>query len=161
MSCLRSSHLRLVNPTSRGLELRRVLCGTVHTVVASGELDLASAPKLGAAVARIPMDGSTVLVLDLREVTFIDCAGVRAVLVIDELCRRQGCRFLLVAGTGQVLRMFGLCGLLDRLPIAEEPGPSAPIIDHDGLRLIRRRVADPDRTDRRSVPPTARPGGRV
>lgn len=50
------------------------------TVVLSREVDLASGPELGAAVAAAAGGPGTVVVLDASAVTFIDCAGLGAVL---------------------------------------------------------------------------------
>jgi anti-anti-sigma factor len=97
-------------------QLRQAYCAGEHTLMVAGELDLASAAELGEAVAHIPMDDSTSLVLDLREATFIDCAGLRAILAIRELCAQQRCGFSLVPGRAQVQRLFELCKLTDRLP---------------------------------------------
>ena len=102
------------------LELQQAYCGGRHTLMLAGELDLATVRQLGAAVAHIPMDGTTELVLGLREVTFIDCAGIRAILVVQELCAQRGCGFALVPGCAQVQRSFEICGLLDHLPFRDD-----------------------------------------
>jgi anti-anti-sigma factor len=102
------------------LQIQQAYCAGCHTLMLAGELDLAAAPELGQAVAHIRMDASTTVVLSLRELTFIDCAGIRAILVIQELCARQGCEFSLVPGPAQVQRAFELCGLLDRLAFRDD-----------------------------------------
>jgi anti-anti-sigma factor len=101
---------------ARVFELQQVVHGLRHTLVLTGELDLASAPTLATAVAHIRMDRRTQLVLDLRKLTFIDSTGIRAVLVTRELCAECGCEFALVPGPPRVRRVFEVCGLLDRLP---------------------------------------------
>jgi hypothetical protein len=49
----------------RAFGLQQVVSGPRHTLVLTGELDLASAPTLATSVAHIRMDRSTQLVLDL------------------------------------------------------------------------------------------------
>jgi anti-sigma B factor antagonist len=102
--------------------IQQVVVGGRHTLVLTGELDVASAPMLGGALAHIPMDADTGLVLDLRGVSFIDSIGMRAVLVAQELCARCGAEFALVPGQAQVQRVFEMCGLLDRLPFRDDEG---------------------------------------
>jgi anti-anti-sigma factor len=124
-------------------ELQQAYCGGRHTLLLAGELDIASAPELGEAVAHIRMDRTTTLVLGLRELTFIDCAGIRAVLVIQALCAGQGCEFSLVPGPRQVQRSFELCGLLDRLRFVDDgsylgsdlSGPRPSVPDPDRLAV--------------------------
>jgi anti-anti-sigma factor len=106
--------------------VQHAVSGGEHTVVLTGELDLASAPELGATVARIRMSRSTALVLDLRKLAFIDSAGIRAVLVIRELCAERQCGFMLIPGQRQVQRVFEICGLLDHLPFRADAGRVAP-----------------------------------
>ena len=101
-------------------ELQQVVSGARHTLVLTGELDAASAPTLATAVAHIRMDRTTQLVLDLRKLTFLDSAGIRAILVTRELCAERRCEFSLVPGPPRVRRVFEECGLLDRLPFRKD-----------------------------------------
>jgi anti-sigma B factor antagonist len=104
----------------RALELQLVVEGATHTLVLTGELDLSSVATLTAAVAHLRMGPSTKVRLDLRKLAFIDSTGVRAILVIKELCGQCGCEFLLVPGPPAVRRVFEICGLLDHLPFSED-----------------------------------------
>ncbi len=104
----------------RAFGLQQVVHATRHTLVLTGELDVASAPVLATAVAHIRMHRSTLVVLDLRKLTFIDSTGIRAVLVTRELCADCGCEFSLIAGPPRVRRVFEVCGLLDRLPFRND-----------------------------------------
>jgi anti-anti-sigma factor len=101
-------------------ELQQVYCANRHTLILAGELDLATAAELGEAVAHIRMGRSTALALSLRELTFIDAPGMRAILMIQALCEGQRCEFSLVPGPAQVQRSFELCGLLDLLPFRDD-----------------------------------------
>lgn len=105
---------------AHAFELQQVVRATCHTLVLTGELDLASAPALATAVAHIRMDRSTQLVLDLRKLSFIDSTGIRAVLVTRELCAECSCEFSLIPGPPRVRRVFEVCGLLDRLPFRSD-----------------------------------------
>jgi anti-sigma B factor antagonist len=93
---------------------------TVTTVVVSGELDLATAPELAAAVAR--HHDARLLVLDLTAVTFIDSSAVRVLIEAERSRAGAGLRVAVLAGEGPVRRMLGLCGLEGRLaPTSDDP----------------------------------------
>ena len=104
-------------------EVQHVACETEHTLVLTGELDLASCPALNTAVARICTDATTAVVLDMRKLTFIDSSGIHAVLLAQQLCAEHECEFLVLPGQAQVQRVFEITGLLDHLPFRA----SAPI----------------------------------
>jgi anti-sigma B factor antagonist len=98
------------------LELRHEDGGAHHTLVLIGELDVASAPLLEAALRRIGTNAAETITLDLSGLTFMDSAGLRVVLVARELCDGLGCELQLVPGSGQIQRLFEVTGLLDQLP---------------------------------------------
>jgi anti-sigma B factor antagonist len=103
-------------------EIKQVVSGMRRTLLLSGDIDVASAPTLGGALAHVPMDRDTRLVLDLSRVTFIDSTGIRAIVVAQELCAQRGCEFSLVPGRAHVQRVFEICGLLDHLPFRADEG---------------------------------------
>ena len=74
-------------------------------VAASGEIDLATKAALHSALAPLLAD-ERALLLDLSQVTFIDCAGLR-VLQAAHLARR---RFAVVAPSVAVTRLLELSG---------------------------------------------------
>ena len=97
---------------------------SVGTVVVSGELDLATAPRLSAAVAK--HGDAQPLVLDMTATTFIDSTGVRTLLQADRRSVGSGSRLVVVAGEGAVRRVLDLCGLEGRLTlVSEHPSPAA------------------------------------
>jgi anti-anti-sigma factor len=99
------------------LELQDSVCGGRHTLLLTGELDIASCPVLDVALAELCTDGTSAVVLDLRKLTFMDSTGIHAVLVAKELSDAHGCELLVIAGQPQVLRVFAASGLLDHLPL--------------------------------------------
>ena len=97
---------------------RRV--GDAIVVAPSGEIDLATIDALQAEVDAAASEASPV-VLDLREVTFIDSAGLRLVLETS----RKAAPFRVVRGPREVQRIFALVGLEERLEMLDEPPPAA------------------------------------
>jgi anti-anti-sigma factor len=86
-------------------------------LLAIGELDLAAATKLYEPVSELLAAGFRQMVLDLRQVTFIDVAGVRSLLKLACDARNDGWRLSLVHVGGQVRQTLALTGVLDQLPI--------------------------------------------
>src|SRR5215217_1839092 len=106
---------------------------SVATLVVSGELDLATVPRLSAAVAE--HGDAKVLVLDMTATTFIDSAGVRALLQADGRSAGSGSRLVVVAGDGAVRRVLELCQLDGRLTIvSDHPAPTAEVVTNDATR---------------------------
>lgn len=81
-----------------------------------GELDMASAPQLRAE-ARRQARAAKELVLDLRDVTFMDSTGLATLVGLDELSRNDGFGLALLAGE-PVRRVIELCGLEKVLPLS-------------------------------------------
>ena len=98
------------------LELQDEGVGARHTLVLIGELDMASAPTLDAAIDRLCTDGTEALTLDLSRLTFMDSTGLRVMLVAKDLCVENGCELQLVRGPAQIQRLFEVTGLLELLP---------------------------------------------
>jgi anti-anti-sigma factor len=88
--------------------------GTV--VVAHGELDIATAPKLEAVL--IAQTGY--VVVDLREVSFADASALHALLRAEACSRHNGDSVAFIPGAA-VQRVIGAVGLTDPLTLAEPP----------------------------------------
>jgi anti-anti-sigma factor len=90
-----------------------------RTLVLSGELDLATRPRLDRAFALLVGDVS-VVVLDLGGLTFMDSTGLHAIICIKELCAERDWQFSLIRASRQVHRLLELSGVLDQLPSAPD-----------------------------------------
>ena len=62
-------------------------CCSSTVVRAEGELDMASAPMLEAALTTVINGGPAAVAVDLSELTFLDSAGIRVLLTVDPTCR--------------------------------------------------------------------------
>jgi len=85
-------------------------------VVLTGELDLASADVLESEVCELRGAGFGRVVVDLREVDFIDSAGLRVLLSLRNTAKRRGHSLTIVPGPRRVQRIFDLTatrGLFD------------------------------------------------
>lgn len=93
------------------VEVRREGARTI--VAPSGELDLGSAGQLRSALQR-SREGVPI-VLDLRDVTFMDSVGLGLVIEEHRRAEREGDDFRLRRGPDNVQRLFEMTGLVPRL----------------------------------------------
>jgi anti-sigma B factor antagonist len=87
-------------------------------VQVAGELDIATAPQLERTLREL-QSGTHLVVLDLRELEFIDSAGVHAIVNASIRARKAGHRLVLVHGSPNVNRTFALAGISDEVEIAD------------------------------------------
>src|SRR5436305_5059733 len=80
---------------------------TVLTV--TGELDLATSPALEAELDRAT-DGSELVILDLRGVSFMDSTGLSLLVKAQRRAHDLGRRLAVVKGGAQVQRLLKLTG---------------------------------------------------
>lgn len=91
------------------------------TVIAvSGELDLASSPALQEELDRVSSD-SELLIIDLRELDFMDSTGLSVLVRAHQRAEEQGRRLAMVKGPQQVQRLLSLTGVADRLTLVDTP----------------------------------------
>jgi anti-sigma B factor antagonist len=92
------------------------------TVIAvSGELDLASSPALEQALARVNGSDTELVILDLRELEFMDSTGLSVLVKANQHALETGKRFGLVKGSSQVQRLLSLTGMDERITVADTP----------------------------------------
>ena len=85
-----------------------------------GEFDMAGVPLFEAALETVPAAAS--LVLDLRELTFLDSSGLLALVGIERRQKEAGGRLrCVVAADGAVQRLIELTQLGLLLDVREEP----------------------------------------
>ena len=102
-------------------EIERIDDTRCARLVLKGELDLYSAPALDDAVVELEGEKWPVLFLDLRELDFIDSAGLRLVVRTHARAQQDGRRLVLIRGGENVARVLELTGLVDELEIVDEP----------------------------------------
>ncbi|MFD5949179.1 STAS domain-containing protein [Streptomyces collinus] len=103
---------------------------TARAATLHGELDLLTAPAL-----RIRLDDVTAgpcpdLVLDLRPVSFIDCAGPGVPCRVRNRVRARHGRLRLITGStrlARVLRHTGLAGVFEVLPGMPGVADASPV----------------------------------
>jgi anti-anti-sigma factor len=76
-------------------------------VQVAGELDIETSPEL---VQTLREPRAQLVVLDLRELAFMDSSGVHAIVNASARARQLGRRLVLLRGPPRVDRIFGLTG---------------------------------------------------
>lgn len=86
-----------------------------------GELDMATAPYLEREIANASETDAGAIVLDLRELDFIDSTGLRTLITEHERSRESGRQFALVQGSKQVDRLMSITRVSEHLQIVSSP----------------------------------------
>ena len=100
--------------------------GRVSVISVSGELDLASSAALEEELTRATESDAEQVVLDLRELEFMDSTGLSTLVKAHQRAEEAGKEFGLVRGPQQVQRLLSLTGVEERLRFADTP---AELID--------------------------------
>ena len=86
-----------------------------------GELDVAASTSVLKRLIELDLRPGQRLLLDLRDVQFIDSTGIRLLLQARAQAERARAAFTVVAGPPAVMRVLRLVGLDDQLDIVDAP----------------------------------------
>jgi anti-anti-sigma factor len=101
------------------LTMRSTRDGDTHVIALAGELDLAGADLFDGELQRVEATDARQIVLDLRELEFIDSTGIRLIYMADMRSRTDSDRLVIRRGPDRVHRIFVLTDLADRLPFVD------------------------------------------
>ena len=91
-----------------------------------GDLDLYTAPAFDDALVAVEGEKWPTIVLDLRELQFLDSMALRLIMRTQARAQQDGRRLLLVRGPKAVSRVFELSGLAEHLEFVDEvPTPAS------------------------------------
>ena len=90
-----------------------------HRLALSGEFDIACVPAFAAEMARVEAGDARSIVVDLRELGFIDSSGLRELLAAEQRSQADSHRLVLWRAPDRVHRVFVLSGLEEHLPFAD------------------------------------------
>lgn len=105
------SHFRLEVHDDRGTSV----------IALRGELDLASSGALEEELTRVLASGSGEIVIDLRELEFMDSMGLGALIGAHRRAQEANRPFSLVRGCGQVQRLLELTSVAERMTFVQAP----------------------------------------
>jgi anti-sigma B factor antagonist len=91
----------------------------VVQLVPVGELDLATVDELRGQLDELINAGFRRMIVDLRELKFIDSTGLALLVRYYRAAQHDGWQLSIIQGPPQIRRLFELTGLLDTLPFAQ------------------------------------------
>ena len=103
------------------LRLSTSVIDATAVIELEGERDLAGANALEQELATPEVDSTGAIVLDLRGVNFMDSSGLRVIAVTLQDAQERGRRFALVPGAAQVMRVFDITRMRERLEFVDDP----------------------------------------
>lgn len=107
------AHEQLHSPFALHVETR----GKAAVLRLAGEFDLTVKKTFEASLAGLASGWPKQLIIDLRDVAFIDSTGIRLILEAWNQCRRMELDFAVVLGDSPVRSAFAELGLDRALPI--------------------------------------------
>jgi anti-sigma B factor antagonist len=90
----------------------------------SGELDLATVPRVQEAVDEVLARGARHLVVDLGGLGFVDSSGLRLFIVLDRRAAADGWTLGLIRPRNAAMGVFEVTGAEENLPFIEDPTPA-------------------------------------
>ena len=126
--------------TNGGLDAARVHVG--------GELDIATTPQLE---RTLDESRARLVVLDLRELAFIDSSGIHAIVRAGIRARQDGRRLVLVRVPSDVDRVLTLTGSSGQVEFGDVD-PVAPPVHALQRSLVSRSLLMTDKTSRNREP---------
>jgi anti-sigma B factor antagonist len=97
-------------------------------VTLEGELDLASAPLLESEIESAEVAAAAGVVLDLRELQFVDSTGLRMIFGAQSRSRERGQEFAITRGSEQVQRLLAITRMGEHLRIIDTPEEMGPAV---------------------------------
>ncbi len=99
--------------------------GETARLALSGELDLATVPRVEQAVDEAKLaQGARTLIVDLSGLSFVDSSGLRLFVVLHQRSTAEGWRLSLIRPPEQAMTIFRVSGLEENLPFAESARPA-------------------------------------
>ena len=106
----------VASPGAAPLEVRARPDRERVVVELSGELDIAAIPRFREQCDELLGAGFRHVVLDLRELAFLDSTGLNLLLELYAGARRDGWELSVIAGSDAVQRVFVVSGTVELLP---------------------------------------------
>jgi anti-sigma B factor antagonist len=88
-----------------------------YVITVSGEVDLATSPELDTAIIAAIESEAASVVIDLTDVSFMDSSGLGVIVRGLKRCREADKDLDLVITNERVLKVFGITGLDQVMPI--------------------------------------------
>ena len=95
-------------------------------ITLAGEFDGEEVPRFGRAVSGLPLSGDRrELCIEAAGLTFLDSAGIRALLLFQERASGAGARVVIGRVSAPVFRVLDISGLVEQFAVSD-PARSEP-----------------------------------
>jgi anti-anti-sigma factor len=103
----------------RSTVLQPTLSGSALLVEVAGEVDMTTAPELSQALEAAP-EGTTWVVIDLSEVSFLDSSGLNALVQAQRILAERGYALrVVVPAEGAIRRVLEITHLTEPLTVVD------------------------------------------
>lgn len=102
------------------LAVQRSRADGYELLAVQGELDIATAPRMIAALNEAFADVAHPLVVDLSEVDFMDSTGLALLMNAHRRMKRRGHGFAIVCPGGPISRVFEIADMVDSLHVCPD-----------------------------------------
>jgi anti-anti-sigma factor len=92
--------------------------GAVHLAL-SGELDISTASRLEDDLHRVEAERPDLIVLDLRDLSFLDSTGLRLLIMADARAKEEGRRLAIGRANAMIQRVLHITRLDERLEVVD------------------------------------------
>jgi anti-sigma B factor antagonist len=89
--------------------------GEKHVIALDGELDIATVAQIDTELARVEAGECEQIVMDLRELQFLDSTGIQMLVKAHARCADRGREISILLEPGPVRRVLEVAGVLDVL----------------------------------------------
>lgn len=96
-------------------------------LIPAGEVDLATVGQLQRELETLIEAGFPRIVVDLREVGFLDSSGLHALIFAYAGAQEDGWQLAIIPGPRVVQRLFEITGVIDRLPFVAVDGGASKL----------------------------------
>ncbi len=101
-------------------EIDSALVAGTGRLTVRGELDIATVPRVQAAVDTLLAQAVNHVVIDLSGVGFVDSSGLRLFIVLDQRAAVEGWTLSLLRPGKQAMTVFVVSGAEENLPFVED-----------------------------------------
>jgi anti-sigma B factor antagonist len=107
-------------PPTQAFSVSQHRLGDIRVVVPRREIDFVTAPALASALDRAVEEGSSKVVVDLCDVTFMDSSGAHVLLETAERLGIMDRQFSVICVRGPISRLLEILNLTERFALYTE-----------------------------------------
>jgi anti-sigma B factor antagonist len=104
-------------------ELHSEILRDAARLTITGELDIATVPRVEEAVETVLAQGASDVIVDLSRLAFVDSSGLRMFITLNDRASAEGWSLGLIRPPEPSFSVFQITGAEENLPFVEDPSP--------------------------------------